>query len=204
VTFSEELLHANAHAWPALTQHPFVTKAADGTLSAEAFDRWLVADHAYVVAFRRFVAGLLALAPDEATRDFLGASLPVLQAELQLFRDAAAARGLDLDSEPGIVELGYSSYLMASLADGWHVAVTVLYGAEKAYVDAWTTVRAQASADSPYWSFIDNWSSAAFNDWVAAVAALVDRIPVADHAAARVAFARVVRFELAFWDAVTG
>lgn len=204
MSLSADLLAENADVWPALTTHPFVVQAADGTLPTEAFDRWIVADHAFVVAFRRFVGGLLALAPDEAARDLLGGSVTVLQPELQLFRDAARDRNLDLDAEPSLTQLGYSAYLLASLADGWPVAVTVLYGAEKAYVDAWTAVRERAAADSPYWSFIDNWSSAAFGQWVDAVAELVDALPPSAHDDARRAFRRVVRFERAFWDDVAG
>jgi len=202
VRFSAELLSANEDLWPSLTDHPLVVAAADGSLPADAFDRWIVADHAFVVAFRRFVAGLLALAPDEAARDLLAGSLTALQPELELFRTAAAARGLDLEAEPGLTELGYSSYLLASLADGWSTALAVLYGAEKAYVDAWTAVRERAAAASPYWSFIDNWSSAAFGSWVGDVAALVDRIPPTERGGAHRAFRRVVRFERAFWNAV--
>jgi thiaminase len=203
MTLSRKLLDANADLWPSLTAHPFVVQAADGTLPAATFDRWIVADHAFVVAFRRFVAGLLAIAPTESARDLLGGSVTVLEPELQLFRDAARERGLDLDTEPPLIELGYSSYLLASLSDGWPTALAVLYGAEKAYVDAWTAVRVRAAADSPYWSFIDNWSSPAFNAWVDDVAALVDALPADQHDAAARAFRTVVRFEKAFWDSIS-
>ena len=201
-SFSSELRAANDDLWPSLVRHPFVVAAADGTLPPAAFERWIVADHAFVVAFRRFVGGLLALAPDERARDLLGGSLAPLQAELDLFRAAAADRGLDLDVEPGLTELGYSSYLLSCLLDGWPTALAVLYGAEKAYGDAWAAVRAQAATDSPYWSFIDNWSSPAFGSWVEAIAGLVDELPGPSRAAAQVAFRRVVLFERAFWDAV--
>ena len=202
MTFSQDLLCANDDLWPSLTGHPFVTAAADGTLPAGAFDRWIVADHAFVVAFRRFLAGLLAIAPTEDARDLLTGSLGPLQEELDLFREAAARRNLDLAVEPTLVELGYSAFLIASLADGWATAVTILYGAEKAYSDAWTAVRAKAAADSPHWSFIDNWSSPAFAAWVDRIGELVDVLPSHEWPAAHVAFRRVVRFESAFWDSV--
>lgn len=178
-------------------EHPFVLAAADGTLPEEAFDRWLVEDHHFVVGFRRFLARLVELAPDEPARDLLAGALVPLQAELDLFREEARQRGLDLTAEPSPTTLGYTSFLLASAADGWRTAVTVLYGAEKAYFDAWTAVRQRAETSSPYWRFIDNWSSPAFGAWVDAVGELVA-------AAGRdeVAFDRVVRFELRFWDAV--
>lgn len=178
-------------------EHPFVVAAADGSLSEEAFGRWLVEDHHFVVGFRRFLARLVAIAPDERSRDVLAGGLGPLQAELDLFRAEAARRGLDLTTEPGPTTLGYTSYLLASVDDGWPVALTVLYGAEKAYFDAWSAVRARAETSSPYWAFIDNWSSPAFGAWVDDLAALLPAGGVEP-----VTFERVVRFELRFWDAV--
>ena len=138
------------------------------------------------------------LAPSERARDVLAGGLGALQAELDLFRSEARLRGLDLDAEPSLVTLGYTAYLLAAPADGWPTALTVLFGAEKAYFDAWSAVRAATDPSSAYWRFVDNWSSPAFGAWVDDVASLVDQLPVADH----VTFGRVVRFELAFWDDV--
>lgn len=200
VRTSEALLAAAADQWASLASHPFVVATAEGRLPAEAFGQWLVADHHFVVGFRRFLARLVELAPHEEARDVLAAGLGGLQAELELFRGEAAARHLDLDAEPSLTTLGYTAYLLASPADGWPTALTVLFGAEKAYFDAWSAVRARTDPSSSYWRFVDNWSSAAFGAWVDDVASLVDELPEPVHRA----FARVVRFELAFWDDVAG
>lgn len=197
------LLARSAPLWQRLTGHPFVLETGRGTVPAAAFDRWLVQDHAFVVGFRRFLAGLVEIAPDARAADVLAAGLGPLRSELDLFRREAAARGLDLAAEPAPTTLGYTSYLHASLADGYPVAMAVLYGAEKAYYDAWAAVRAVARGSSPYWSFIDNWSSDAFAGWVAAVARLLDAAaPTGPTPQMCLAFDRVVRFELRFWDAV--
>jgi formylaminopyrimidine deformylase / aminopyrimidine aminohydrolase len=202
-TCAGALLAGSRTPWTQLGEHPFVTDAADGSLRRAVFDRWLVADHCFVVGFRRFLTGMVALAPDEHAADVLAAGIPALQGELDLFRREAAARGLDLAAEPGPVVLGYTAFLRASLQDGYPVALAVLYGAEKAYFDAWSVVRAGASRDSDYWSFIDNWSSPAFAGWVAALAGLLDAVaPQGPSDAMRQAFDRVVRYELRFWTAV--
>ncbi len=193
MSVAEDLLDQQGDLWAAITAHPFIRAAADGTLTPAAFGRWLVEDHHFVVGFRRFLARLVEIAPTEAARDLLAAGLGVLQAELDLFRAEAAERGLDLETEPSLVTLGYTSYLLAAPADGWDAALTVLFGAEKAYFDAWSVARATADRASPYWRFIDNWSSPAFGDRVDGVAAMLTR---ADHRT----FRRVVRFELQFWD----
>jgi thiaminase/transcriptional activator TenA len=188
--------------WTHVEGHPFVAAAGDGSLDPAAFDRWLVQDYAFVVGFRRFLAGLLALAPDEQARDVLVAALPALQAELELFRTEAVRRGLDLGGEPNSTTLGYTSFVQASLQDGYEVALTVLYGAERAYFDAWSTARRSSKRDSAYWPFIDNWSSESFGAWVARLASLLDTLLISEPSEAmRRAFGRVVRFELRFWDA---
>jgi thiaminase/transcriptional activator TenA len=203
VSATRALLAGSAPLWQRITVHPFVRQAGDGTLATAAFDRWLVADHWFVVGFRRFLAGLVGLAPDARSADVLAAGLAPLQAELDLFRREAASRRLDLTGEPAPTTLGYTSYLQASLADGYQAAITVLYGAEKAYYDAWAAVRAVARHGSPYWPFIDNWSSDAFAGWVAAVARLLDATaPAGPTEAMCSAFDRVIRLELRFWDAV--
>jgi thiaminase len=198
-TTSEALLLAAADEWQSLAIHPFVVATADGTLPDDAFGRWLVADHHFVVGFRRFLAGLVAVAPHERARDVLAGGLGALHAELDLFRTEASRRGLDLDAEPSLTTLGYTAYLMASTADGWPTALTALFGAEKAYFDAWSAVRSSTDPSSPYWRFVDNWSSPAFGAWVDEVASLVDELPEPDHRT----FSRVVRFERAFWDGVS-
>ena len=184
---------------PGITAHPFIAAAADGSLPVEAFNRWLVEDHFFVVGFRRFVGRLVSIAPTEEARDVVAGTFGPLQAELDLFRREAAARGLDLDAEPCPTNLGYTSFLAASVDDGWDVALTVLYGAELAYYEAWSAVRAGAqAAQSPYWAFIDNWSSPAFGEWVGSLERLLPPATPAMSAA----FDRVVRFEARFWDAV--
>jgi formylaminopyrimidine deformylase / aminopyrimidine aminohydrolase len=204
-TVAADLLAGSAAPWSGLAAHPFVTEAGDGSLRPGIFDRWLVADHYFVVGFRRFLTGLVTLAPDEHAADVLAAGLGALQAELDLFRREAVARGLDLTAEPGPIALGYTAFLRSSLQDGYPVALAVLYGAEKAYFDAWSAVRATASRHSDYWAFVDNWSSPAFAHWVASIAGLLDAVaPDGPTPAMRRAFDRVVRFELRFWSAVYG
>lgn len=197
------LLDENRTLWARIVRHPFVAAAADGSLDAAAFDRWLVEDHAFVVGFRRFIAELADLAPSDDARRILAGALGPLDAELTLFADEARCRGLQLGVEPGPTTLGYTSFVLASLHDSYDVALTVLYGAEKAYLDAWRAVRQGADRGSPYWPFIDNWSSDAFGAWVDDVARLLEEAaPGGATPAMRRAFERVVRFEIRFWDGV--
>lgn len=194
------LVAGEADLWARCVEHPFVVAAAEDTLPTGAFDRWLLEDHEFVVQFRRFLAGLITLAPDEAARDVLASGITALTPELALFRKQLAERCLRPDShEPHTACLAYTSFLLASLQDGYDVALAVLYGVEKAYLDAWTAVRERA-ASSPYRGFIDNWSAPAFRSYVDSLGLLLGDGPPTP--VQRRAFGRVVRFELLFWDAV--
>jgi thiaminase len=194
------LLTEQSTAWKQILDHPFVAETSAGSLPQATFDRWLTEDHYFVRSFRAFLEALTAVAPDTEARDVLSGGLAALLPELDLFEEEAAARGLDLTAEPSLLNLGYSSYLLASVGEGWQVGITVLYGVEKAYYDAWASVRDSTGPGTPYAGFIANWSSPAFSAYVDQLAVLVNREELTD--AMRRAFDRVVRFELAFWDEV--
>nr|WP_202894148.1 transcriptional regulator [Kribbella italica] len=182
--------------------HPFVARTSDGTLPRETFDRWLTEDYYFVRSFQVYLAELSAIAPDDEAREVLAGGVAALVPELALFEKAAAGRGLDLAVEPSLLNVGYSSYLLSTVREGWPVAITVLYAVEKAYYDAWASVRDTTGPDTRYAGFIANWSSPEFAAYVEQLAALVDREVLTE--AMELGFDRVVRFELAFWDLVHG
>jgi len=201
-TTSRSLLADQTAAWQRLLVHPFVTETSAGSLPPATFDRWLVEDYFFVRTFHSFLKELSAVAPDSDARAILAGGLAALGPELALFEREAAARGLDLSTEPSLLNLGYSSYLLASVAEGWPVGITVLYAVERAYYDAWASVRDTTSPATPYAEFIANWSSPEFASYVDRLAWLVDREEPT--APMRRAFYRVTRFELAFWDLAHG
>lgn len=196
------LLTGQAIVWQRILNHPFVQRTSDGSLPRATFDRWLTEDYFFVLSFRSFLEALAAVAPDEQAREVLAGGLAALAPELELFENEAAERGLDLAVEPSLLNLGYSSYLLTSVAEGWPVGITVLYAVEKAYYDAWASVRDSTGPNTPYAGFIANWSSPDFSAYVDQLGALVDREELTD--AMSRGFDRVVRFELAFWDLVHG
>jgi thiaminase len=200
---AESLVAAHDELWPEIAGHRFILAAGTGELPTETFDRWVVADHWLLVGVRRFLGGLLLAAPDEHARDVLAGAFQPLQGVLDLFRHEAAVRALDLDDEPGPVTLGYTAYLLASLHDGFDVALAALYATERARLDAWTAVRARTDATSPYRHFLDAWSSPAYAAWVAALDDLLGRVAINGPTGGMYsAFGRVTRFEIDLWDAV--
>ncbi len=196
------LLTAQAAAWQRILDHPFVSRTSAGSLPKATFDRWIAEDYFFVLSFRRYLEALSSVAPDEEARKVLAGGSAALIPELALFEQAAEERGVDLAVEPSLLNLGYSSYLLASVQEGWPVGITVLYAVEKAYYDAWASVRDTTGADTQYAGFIANWSSPEFAAYVEQLGELVDREELTPDLTR--AFDRVVRFELAFWDLVHG
>jgi thiaminase len=200
---AESLVAAHDELWPEIAGHPFLVAAGAGLLPPDSFDRWLVADHWLLSGTRRFLAGLVLTAPDEYARDVLSRAFEPLQGMLDLFRHEAVVRGLELDDEPGPVTLGYTAYLLASLHDGFPVALAALYATEKARLDAWTAVRRRSDTSSPHRHFLEAWASPAYAAWVDALDELLGRTavngPTGDMYSA---FGRVTRFEIDLWDAV--
>jgi thiaminase len=196
------LLTAQADAWQRILDHPFVSRTSAGSLPKATFDRWIAEDYYFVLSFRKYLAALAEVAPDDEARKVLAGGSAALVPELALFEQAAAERGVDLTVEPSLLNLGYSSYLFASVQEGWPVGITVLYAVEKAYYDAWASVRDTTGADTQYAGFIANWSSPEFAAYVDQLGALVDALELTPEMSR--AFDRVARFELAFWDLVHG
>jgi thiaminase/transcriptional activator TenA len=199
---AQNLVNGQNSAWQRILTHPFVQRTSDGSLPRETFDRWLTEDHFFVRSFQDYLRELTAIAPDDQARAVLADGIAALVPELALFEKAAAERGLDLAVEPSLLNVGYSSYLLSTVREGWPVAITVLYAVEKAYYDAWASVRDTTGPDTPYAGFIANWSSPDFAAYVEQLAALVDREALTP--SMQLGFDRVVRFELAFWDLVHG
>ncbi len=189
-------------AWQRIVTHPFVARTSDGSLPRETFDRWLTEDYFFVRSFQVYLAELSAIAPNDQARAVLADGIAALVPELALFEKAAAERGLDLTGEPSLLNVGYSSYLLSTVREGWPVAITVLYAVEKAYYDAWASVRDTTGPDTQYAGFIANWSSPEFAAYVEQLAALVDREDLTR--AMQLGVDRVARFEIAFWDLVHG
>jgi thiaminase (transcriptional activator TenA) len=197
------LVDHSAELWPRVTTHPFVQAVADGSLDRAAFERWMVADHTFNIEHRRFLAGLIAIAPTTWDAEVIASGLPPTRGDIDRIRRTAMRYEIDLDVEPGPTTFGLSAYLQALLQNGYEVALAALYAAARVYHHAWSSVRANASWSSPYWPFVETWSSDVFARWIGGIERLVDAVaPDGPTGAMFQVFDRVVRFELLFWTAL--
>jgi thiaminase/transcriptional activator TenA len=201
---SASLADACPDEWARAISHPFVQAAADGTLPAERFHRWIRQDRLFVVALRGFIRSLSQRAPSD-DRAGLEAGLAALEPELELFSAYAARERIDLHEAPAPECAAYLDFLNSTLARGYVHALAAYYACERAYLEAWTTVRATAAPDGAYAEWIGNWTSEAFGAYVGWLAERLDAIAIGlsddDIARLRDTFRETVRHEVAFWDA---
>lgn len=209
-SFHQQLLKGTDEIWQKMLSHRFLNMTADGTIPDGTFKTWMRQDYIFVRDAIPFIAVLLAKAPVEL-RPNLTQVLPALDNELKLFRQNAEAHGVNLDDvQPAPTCHAYLQFLMATAyGRSFEEGFTVLYAAEKAYFDSWMEVKKHLKGESPWQSFIDNWTSPAFQQYVEWLAATLDDLakgqPQATLDRMSELFEMTARYEYLFWEmAATG
>jgi thiaminase/transcriptional activator TenA len=191
--------------WQEMVEHPFLARTRDGTIPFDTFATWIRQDYLFAQGAVPFISALLARAPEKHRADHLGV-LSMLQKELALFRERAAAVGVDLgDVAPSFVNHAYIQFLLATAyRETYACGYTVFYVSEKAYHDSWRGVLDGIDRASPWFPFVENWGGVAFAGYVAHLEDELNEL--AAHAAseerARMAelFELTVKYEIAFWE----
>ncbi|MET0698717.1 MAG: TenA family transcriptional regulator [Mycobacterium sp.] len=176
--------------WNAATRHPFLDAVREGTITAAAFDRWLVQDVLFVGDLLSFQARLLARAPRRA-QSVLAGGCVALCAELDWFDVQAGRRGIQLDQAALPATLDYRKLLQRLDSASYIDAVTALWVLERVYLQAWTTA---SSTASPFTEFTEHWTEPGFATYVDALGELATPDGRDD------LVAEVLAAEVAFWD----
>ncbi|CAE6467186.1 unnamed protein product [Rhizoctonia solani] len=226
------LSQTNSTAYIAATNHPFLKKAGEGTLSPETLAHWLYQDRIYAAhAYPRFVGLLIAKIPFE-TRDIssfrsdvtraestnrqildcLSFSLVNIVREVKFFETTAgsidAQNSSEIESERA--ETRYYTAEMARVASlgTLEEGLVFLWAMEKMYLDSWTFASKQTRQERPKGldAFITNWTSDEFKNFVDDLEKLVDLLGIEQGSdnwrRAEATWNRVVELEEAFWPKV--
>lgn len=203
--FSRDLIENVRPLWDRMLQHRFLRETRDGEIPFDVFANWMRQDYLFVEAAIPFLGVLSARAPRD-DRPFLTGAIGALEKELELFKERAAAAGVELETtRPSLINHGYVQFLMATAHQhSYPEGFAVLYCAEKAYFDSWSVVKEGLDEASPWYPFVDNWAGAAFAQWVAQLATRLDRLggaagPIERKHMAEL-FETTVRYEIAFWE----
>jgi thiaminase/transcriptional activator TenA len=203
--FCEEQLARIRPIWDVMLDHRFLKETRDGTIAHETFANWMQQDYLFVEAAIPFISALLPKAP-AVHRTALAQALPVLEKELELFRERAEAVGVELRSiQPSFINHAYVQFLLASAyTKSYAEAYTVLYVAEKAYYESWMVVRKGIAPESTWFPFVENWTSDAFAGWVDylhdELNELADGVGSLERERMAELFELTAKYELAFWE----
>ncbi len=203
--FAAEQLARVRVEWQEMLDHPFLLRTRDGTIAFDTFATWMRQDYLFVEAAIPFISILLAKAPERHWAAHSGV-LAMLQKELELFRERAAATGVELGKlAPSFVTHAYVQFLLATAyRESYACGYTVLYVAERAYHDSWRFVLDGVDRASPWFPFVENWAGDAFAGYVASLEKELDDLAAQAGAAERARMAELfeltMRYELAFWE----
>ncbi|GAB4373410.1 MAG: TenA family protein [Calditrichia bacterium] len=203
--FHQKLLKNSHPLWKKLLEHPFLKMTASGEIPEQTFKTWMQQDYVFVREAIPFVAILLAKAPLNLRTNFVQI-LNALDRELELFRQNAEKHGVDLSRVTAAPTChAYLQFLMNTAYNGsFPEGFTVLYAAEKAYLDSWTAVKTGLKQTSPWQEFIDNWTSKEFQQYVTWLENTLDELVAGEPKSTLLRleelFKTTTRYEYLFWD----
>jgi thiaminase len=203
--FHNILLDGAANIWEAILKHPFLLQTADGSVSNDTFKTWMQQDYIFVREAIPFVSILLAKCPLFLRKNFIQI-ITGLDQELEMFEKNAREKGIDLTSVQAAPKChAYIQFLMNTAYNlSFEEGFTVLYAAEKAYLDSWMVVKNNLVSDSPWKEFINNWTSDAFQQYVKWLAETLDSLIAGKNEnhlqQLHDIFKLTGRYELLFWD----
>jgi thiaminase len=188
----------HAEEWARAIGHSLITETADETIEDAVFDRWIVMNTEFLRTYRRFFIVMGTLAPDTRSSTLMVKGLQSTDYEIQESEAYAEQHGIVLAYEPSAQSMDYSSFVMATAAQGWSRGLVASFGIEALYYDAWSWVRGQVTSDHRFWRFIDLWSADYQRRYVRDLSVLVDAVPLTTELE-RI-FRSVTRLERASWE----
>ena len=209
--FSERAWKVTERLRRAMMELPFTVELADGTLSRERFQFYLVQDARYLAGFGRALALAATRAPaEEDMAFFAGAVRESVVVERELHARYLRRFGVSAE-EVGRTEtsptcLAYTSYLLAVAQAGTYAElIAALLPCFWIYHEVGTQILdRQGAGDNPYREWIDTYADEEFGAAVATCRATVDRAAEAGTAHERsrmlAAFVRATEYEWMFWD----
>lgn len=191
---------------------PFNTELADGSLSPQRFQFYLVQDSRYLIGFARALAAASTRAVTGADVGFFaGAALDAVRGERELhegYFDAYGLAAADLAAVPTSPTcLAYTSFLLATAqTEGYPELIAALLPCFWIYEYVGNEIVAgqRPGADHPYLAWLDTYADAGYAAAVATCRAAVDAAAAGADATTRdrmlAAFTRATEYEWLFWD----
>lgn len=166
--------------WPAYVEHDFVKGLADGTLPAEAFQRYLIQDYIFLVHFTR--AWAMAVVKSESLEEMKIAAATVdalVNQEMQLHVQTCLKAGISEEqlysAEEAIENLTYTRFVMdAGLSGDFLDLIAALSPCVFGYGEIGLLTQRLAQADTPYQEWIDTYSNEDYQSLCFTVAEMIE------------------------------
>ena len=203
--FSRVAWEASAGVRAAVDECAFVRGLRGGDLPESVFSRYLAQDAAYLEEYARVLALASARAPEPADRVFWARSAAsAIAVEAELHRSRVGPSTVD----PAPTTLAYTDHLHAAASRGsYGELVAALLPCFWLYTDLGSRFAAANHAAHPYRDWLETYADPEFAAATATAVAIVDRAAAPASATERdrmrVAFARSMAHELAFFEAPT-
>jgi thiaminase/transcriptional activator TenA len=189
---------------------PFNRELADGTLSGERFQHYMIQDAHYLEGFGRALALAAAkgLHADHVVQFSLAAQTAIIverSLHAEFFEQFGITPAAFAETEVTPVCEHYVSYLLRTAAlEPFEVALAAILPCFWIYREVGKSIHSHAVRNNPYQAWIDTYAGEDFDKAVDDVIAVTDE--VAQNSSPRVvqqmheAFKRAVQLEWMFWD----
>jgi thiaminase/transcriptional activator TenA len=173
---------------------------ASGRLERAVFQHYVAQDAFFLEAFARAYALCVARAPDRETMRAFKRLLDAVDDELKLHHSYAERWEVDLVTVPTEATRAYTDFLLrvASLESPAHAAAAMA-PCMRLYAWLGQQLKPVALRDSPYYEWVETYSSDEFDAHAAALEALLDRL-AGDESALYGHYSTAMRLELAFFE----
>lgn len=181
--------------------HPFLTGCANGTVTSDQFNIWLIQDYMYVNSFKPFLESMMAAAPAE-DMEILNAGHVALEHELIWFETKAKDRDLELKATPLPTTVAYKYFMESMVGHTYSYQLAALYMIERVYQKAWSVVLERGGKYGLYSQFAQNWGNIEFKGYVDQLEVIAEREMSTSDEKAEVAalYEMIMKLEIKFWD----
>jgi len=208
--FAAECWNSIAPIYSAILEHPFIHGLADGTLTRESFEFYVIQDALYLREFARALAITAARSPrEEWIIMFSEHAAGALKVERTLhetfFKDFSLAPAAVSSTPLAPTNLAYTSYLLAvAYGAPFHEALAALIPCYWIYWEVGKELERKGSPNELYRRWIATYASAEFGSLVSAVIDAADqtaaRLRADELEAMRRHFVTTSRYEWMFWE----
>lgn len=205
----DALWQAMSPVYDAILEHPFVTGLTDGTLPDEVFRHYVLQDAHYLRDYARALAITGAKATDDdSIVQFCSDAAGAIVVERSLHAGFISAFGMTPDELGAVVvqptTRAYTSYLLTVAHQGsFAEAVAVVLPCYWIYARVGEELLLKGSPNPLYAKWIETYGGAEFQQIVANVLGVVDRLEVSASELARCVehVSITAKYEWMFWDA---